>query len=118
MPNETPANFSRFRREVRELVNTARQVWRSIARRHRWALIGAICIMAAGGVANTGLPLLSGRLVDRVSTGVLSGEAPGSIIEAAGLLLLFVGALVLVRELLQVLRRFLVENTCTRIERL
>lgn len=117
MPEQSATGLARFRREVRELVLTARQVWRILARRHRWALIGAVGIMALGGAANTALPLLSGRLVDRVSSGVFGGEPSGVIVQAAGILLLFVGALVLVRELLQVLRRYLVENTCTRIER-
>jgi ATP-binding cassette subfamily B protein len=99
------------------LLRTARQVWRIIARRHRWALTGAVVIMAVAGVANTVLPLLSGRLVDRVSSGVLAHEPREDIIATASVLLLFVGIMVIVRELLQVIRRYLVENTCTRIER-
>jgi ATP-binding cassette subfamily B protein len=118
MSDQTSAGISRFRAEIRDLAKTARLVWRILARRHRWALTGAVCVMAVGGVANTALPLLSGRLVDRVSTGVLSGEPRAQIVSAAGFLLLLVGGLVLVRELLQVLRRYLVEDTCKRIERL
>jgi ATP-binding cassette subfamily B protein len=117
MLNKSSKGLSRFRREVVDLVRTARRVWKTIARRHRWALLGAVAVMAIGGVANTALPLLSGRLVDRVSTGVIDGQPRSAILEGAGILLLFVGLLVLVRELLQVIRRYLVENTCTRIER-
>jgi ATP-binding cassette, subfamily B, bacterial len=118
MQRQSTSGISRLRREVGELIRTARRVWRTIARRHRWALLGAVAIMAVSGVANTALPLLSGRLVDRVSTGVMSDEARSDILSGAGVLLLMVGVLVLVRELLQVVRRYLVENTCTRIERL
>src|SRR5262245_587453 len=117
MPTESPSSLAHFTRELRELLLTGKRVWRIIARRHRWALIGAILVMALGGVANTALPLLSGQLVDRVATGVTTGEPTDTVIAAVGVLLLFVAFVVLLRELLQVLRRYLVENTCTRIER-
>lgn len=117
MPTQSPTAFSRFLGEVRELVLTTRKVWKTIARRHRWALIGAVCVMILGGAANTALPLLSGKIVDRVQIGVTGGEPTGPMMEAVGMLLLAVAILVLLRELLQVLRRYLVENTCTRIER-
>jgi ABC-type multidrug transport system fused ATPase/permease subunit len=65
------SNLARFGRELRELLLTARQLWRTFARRHRWALLGAVSVMALGAIANTALPLLSGKLVDRVSTGML-----------------------------------------------
>src|SRR5262245_40278793 len=117
MPNPFPTALSRFGREVRELVLTTRKVWKTIARRHRWALIGAVCVMVAGGAANTALPLLSGRIVDGVQTGVTNGTPTDVLIAAGRVLLLYVAVLVLLRELLQVFRRYLVENTCTRIER-
>src|SRR5687767_7145343 len=117
MPTQSPTAFSRLRGEVRELVHTTRKVWKTIARRHRWALIGAVCVMILGGAANTALPLLSGKIVDRVQIGVSGGEPTGPMMEVVGMLLLAVAILVLLRELLQVLRRYLVENTCTRIER-
>ncbi|MBO0698573.1 MAG: ABC transporter ATP-binding protein [Zavarzinella sp.] len=117
MPTESPSGLIHFGRELRELLLTGKRVWRTIARRHRWALLGAVLVMALGGVANTVLPLLSGRLVDRVATGVTSHEPTDAVIASVSVLLLFVALLVLLRELLQVLRRYLVENTCTRIER-
>jgi ATP-binding cassette subfamily B protein len=117
MPTRPSTPLARFGREVRELVLTTRKVWKTISRRHRWALIGAVFIMVLGGAANTALPLLSGRIVDRVEFGVTHGEPTSSMMETVGMLLLVVALLVLLRELLQVLRRYLVENTCTRIER-
>ena len=62
------------------LVLTTRKVWKTIARRHRWALLGAIGVMVLGGVANTALPLLSGRIVDRVAAGVTAGEATDTML--------------------------------------
>ena len=117
MPTNSPSALSRFGREVRELVLTTRKVWKTISRRHRWALIGAVLVMIAGGAANTALPLLSGRIVDNVQAGVTNGTPSDVLIAAVGVLLLYVAVLVLLRELLQVFRRYLVENTCTRIER-
>jgi ATP-binding cassette, subfamily B, bacterial len=117
MPAKSPTPLARFGQELNELAFTTRRVWKTIARRHRWALIGAVLVMVLGGVANTALPLLSGRIVDRVQVGVSGGEPTGPMMEAVGMLLLAVAILVLLRELLQVFRRYLVENTCTRIER-
>jgi ATP-binding cassette subfamily B protein len=74
-------------------------------------------MMAVGGAANTALPVLSGKLVDRVQSGVTNGEPQAAILAAVGGVLLGIAGLVMLREMLQVLRRFLVENTCTRIER-
>jgi ATP-binding cassette, subfamily B, bacterial len=117
MPTSSPSALSRFGREVRELVLTTRKVWKTISRRHRWALLGAVLVMVAGAAANTALPLLSGRIVDNVQVGVTNGTPSDVLIQAVGVLLIYVAVLVLLRELLQVLRRYLVENTCTRIER-
>jgi ATP-binding cassette, subfamily B, bacterial len=117
MPTKAPTPLARFGREVRELVLTTRKVWKTIARRHRWALLGAVSVMVLGGAANTALPLLSGRIVDRVEFGVTHGEPTSSMMETVGMLLVGVALVVLLRELLQVVRRYLVENTCTRIER-
>ncbi|HJZ93944.1 MAG TPA: hypothetical protein VKE40_23925 [Gemmataceae bacterium] len=36
------SKLARFGRQLRELLLTAGQVWRTIARRHRWALLGAV----------------------------------------------------------------------------
>jgi len=88
-----------------------------LSRSHRYALMIAIAIMALGGAAATALPLLSGRLVDRVATGIQSGESQTSILAAVGTVLIAIAIVVIIRELLQVVRRYLVENTCTRIER-
>lgn len=106
-----------FTNELRELAGTARSTWRMLARSHRYALLAAVTVMAVGGGAATFIPLLSGRLVDRVAVGIQMGEPQKVTIEAVTMLLAGIGALMLIREFLQVIRRYLVENTCTRIER-
>jgi ATP-binding cassette subfamily B protein len=118
MPAKAPTpGIVRFRTEVRELVRTARRSWQMLTRPHRYALLAAVAVMALGGAASTALPLLSGRLVDRVAAGLQAGESQATVLEAVAYVLGAIAALVLIRELLQVLRRYLVENTCTRIER-
>jgi ATP-binding cassette subfamily B protein len=117
MSTKPTPGLRRFFAEVRELAGTARASWRMLSRSHRLALVGAVAVMAMGGVAATALPLLSGKLVDRVAAGLQAGEARAATFEAVAYVLAGIGALVLVREFLQVVRRYLVENTCTRIER-
>ncbi|OWK40420.1 ABC transporter ATP-binding protein [Fimbriiglobus ruber] len=110
------SGFGRFLREIRELIQTGRVSWQMIPHGQRYALFGAIAIMVLSGLANTALPLLSGHLVDRVQSGIEGNEERGAIYESVAVVLASIAGLVLLRELLGVLRRFLVENTCTRIE--
>ncbi|MFO0850625.1 MAG: ABC transporter ATP-binding protein [Gemmataceae bacterium] len=117
MTSRSPSALNRFGRELRDLVRTAGRVWTMIAPQHRWALAGAVGVMCVGGAANTLLPLLSGRLVDRVAYGLQTGEPRADILASVAGLLVLVGGVILLREALQVVRRYLVENTCTRIER-
>ena len=114
---QKPPGISRFVTELRELLGTARLVWQILSRSHRSALLSAVAVMAVGGVLATVVPLLSGRLVDRVAIGLQTGEPQSAVLEAVAYLLCGIGVMVLMRELLQVIRRYLVENTCTRIER-
>ena len=79
--------LGRFLAEVRELAVTARKTWRMLSRSHRCALLGAVAIMAIGGATATALPLLSGRLVDRVATGIQSGESQAEVLAAVETLL-------------------------------
>lgn len=117
MSAKTTPGLGRFLGEVRELGRTARRTWAMLSRPHRFALLGAVAVMALGGVANTALPLLSGYLVDRVAQGIQTHEPRAAVLAAVGTVLVAIAVLVLVRELLQVVRRYLVEGTCTRIER-
>ena len=109
--------LGRFLGEVVELARTARRSWRMLSRGHRCALLAAVGIMALGSGTAICLPLLSGRLVDDVATGLQAGTPRAQVFQAVASVLLMIAGLVLVRELLQVLRRYLVEGTCTRIER-
>ena len=103
--------------ELRLMVKRTRQVWRLVPRRHKWALAGAGLLMALTSATNIAMPLLLGRLVDEVGQGINQDLGREVLYRVAALFLALIGGAYLVREGLQVLRRYLVENTCTRIDR-
>jgi ATP-binding cassette subfamily B protein len=107
------------RKELWSIFRRARNLWSLIPIRQRWTLSLAVVLMALGGASNTAIPLLLGRLVDSVrgSTGAARTEGPRSLFETVALSLCMIGGAYLIREILQVGRRVLVEDTCTRLEK-
>ncbi len=103
--------------EIRLILRRFRQVWRLVPRRYRWALGGAGVLMALTSACNIAMPLLLGRLVDDVKLGTEEELGQSVLLRGAAFYLVLIGVAYLVREGLQVLRRYLVENTCTRIDR-
>jgi ATP-binding cassette subfamily B protein len=95
----------------------ARQAWRLVPRRHKVALGGAALVMALTSLCNTALPVLLGRLVHRIIEGTQQGLGHEALYRIAAWFLAWIGGAYLLREALNVLRRYLVENTCTRITR-
>jgi ATP-binding cassette subfamily B protein len=76
--------------------------------------------MAVTSAANTAIPLLLGSLVDhleRLQREVNAGASPAALFNTALFFLSLIGGVYLVREAIHVVRRYLVENTCTRIDR-
>jgi ATP-binding cassette subfamily B protein len=106
-----------FGRELRLVAQRARQVWNLVPRQHKLALAAGCSVMAFTAATNTALPLFLGRLVDSVRLGTEGGLSPDALYCAAGVYLGLIAATYLLRECLNVLRRYLVENTCTRIDR-
>jgi ATP-binding cassette subfamily B protein len=106
-----------FSEELRQLRRLAVQVWKLVPRTHQWALGGAALVMAITGVSNTAIPLLLGGLVDRIEVGLRSGLSRQTLYLTALGFLALIGIAYLFREILNVVRRYLVENTCTRISR-
>jgi ATP-binding cassette subfamily B protein len=109
-----------FWRSFRMILRRGRQVWRLVPLRHKVALAAAVVVMAVVSGANTAIPLLLGTLVDqlqRLQRDRQAGGAPDVLFRTAILYLGLIGAVYLIREALNVLRRYMVENTCTRIDR-
>jgi ATP-binding cassette subfamily B protein len=113
--SSTPAGP--FWREIRLVVWRARQVWRMVPRRDRWALGGAALLMALASAAATGVPFVIGHLIDGVKERCDHAASADVIFRYAALCLGSMAALVVLREGLHVVRRYLVESTCTRIDR-
>jgi ATP-binding cassette subfamily B protein len=106
-----------FLAELRLTWRRARQVWRLVPAQHKWALGIATMVIAGVSICNTLLPILLGHLVDDVKDGSDTGLPQGTLLRMAAGILLLVACVYTVRELLNVLRRYLVENACTRINR-
>src|SRR5215208_40149 len=107
---------ARFLGEARLILGYGVRVWRLIPRRHKLALGGASLLMAAVSACNTALPLLLGDLVEKVRESV-DWDGVGFFPRAAGTYLLLIASTDVGRELLQAARRYLVEDTSTRIEK-
>jgi ATP-binding cassette subfamily B protein len=101
--------------ELRLILKRARQVWRLIPRRHKWAFGGAILVMALTSACNTAMPLLLGGLVDEVKEGSDHGMTHAALYQVALGFLGLIAAAYVLREAFQIVRRYLVENSCTRI---
>ena len=103
--------------ELRLMLQRGRQVWGLIPHAHKVALGGAVLVMACTSACNTAMPLLLGRLVDGVKSGDDEHLPAAAMYAYAFWVLLAVAGVYLARETLNVLRRYLVENSCTRLNR-
>jgi ATP-binding cassette subfamily B protein len=95
----------------------ARQVWHLVPRKHKWALGAAVAVMTVTAACNTGIALFVGALVDGVQRGSVQGLSPAEPYRSAGFFLLLITGVFVLRETLNVSRRHLVENSCSRIEK-
>ena len=112
--------MSDFARETWGMLRQARGLWGLIPRRARWTLALAVVLMAVAGASNTAIPLLLGRLVDAVrqSAAGAQGEAGApNLLHTVAYWLFLMAIAYLLREMLGVGRRLLVDETCTRLEK-
>jgi len=101
--------------EVRGIFHCATQVWKLVPRPQKIAFGLAALIMAITSAGNTAVALLLGTLVDRIRIGLDHNWAREDLYWAAGWVLGFLALVYVLREALHVARRYLVENSCTRI---
>ena len=106
-----------IRHEIVTIVRQSREVWRLIPWRYRLSLAGAVGIMSIASAANTAIPLCLGKLIDVVDPQTNPTQSVAALTQVAALYLAAIGGAYIVREVMNVLRRFLVEDTCTRIDR-
>jgi ATP-binding cassette subfamily B protein len=119
IPEESkPAERTRsFWEELRLILQRGRQVWNLVPARDKAGLGAAAGIMALAAACSTALPVCLGRLVDGVDRGLKTGLDGATLSQVAVFYLFLSACAYLLRELLNVVRRYLVESTCTRIER-
>ncbi|HEV3256644.1 MAG TPA: ABC transporter ATP-binding protein [Gemmataceae bacterium] len=98
-------------------VGRVRRVMPIIARRHKVMLLLATGIMLLNGLLNTAMPVLFGVLVTRVAAVWNDSAGRGSIFAVAVPFFALAAAGYLIRELLQIGQRYLVQSACTSIER-
>jgi ATP-binding cassette subfamily B protein len=104
-------------RELVQIRSRGRHVWRLVPARHRWSLAGAVLVMGLASAGNTAAAVLLGKLVDSVDPVRNAGLTPSRVMGGAAIYLGLIGLAYLIRESMNVLRRYLVENTCTRINK-
>lgn len=103
--------------ELRLLAQRARQVLPFVASEDRLTLAGAAALMAVVSAANTGVALLLGQLVDRIQAGSREQYSHTQMYWAAGLILLGLAGIYVLREGLNVVRRTIVERSVARLNR-
>jgi len=104
-------------REIRGIIRRGRDVWRLIPAGQKRGLGGAGIVMAIGALANTVIPVQLGSLFAAVQKGSERDLPRSDLLRLSLTFLAVIGVAYLVRESMNVLRRFLVENVCTRVDK-
>jgi ATP-binding cassette, subfamily B, bacterial len=105
-------------RELRLIFRQGRRVWRMVPRRHKLGFAAVSGIMAVTSACSTAVPFLVGSLLDRVKTATEEGLSGETLYGVVTIYLVLIGVAYVVREVLNVGRRYLVESSCTRLEKL
>ena len=101
--------------ELLVIVQRAKKVWKLIGRRQQASLVVATVIMAFAAWFNAHIPVTLGQLGTGMDAARKTGAQWG--LSQASPLLISLCWYFLIREALQVLRKYLVHNTCTLVER-
>ena len=95
---------------LRETVGTTRRVFALCEARHKWLLAAAVLLMLVTGALAAFPPMVVGAMLDNMLQTDL-----GSFATVVPYLLVIVGA-VIGKELLTVLRKWVIEDICTRLQ--
>src|SRR5262245_31715168 len=101
--------------DIRTAWTRGRQVWKMVATRDKLALQGAGLVMAVVGFCATRYRTLLGKLVDSVQNSQTVSNT--EFFRTTAYYLACIAGLFVLAEALQVLRKYVVQNTTTRIER-
>ena len=95
-------------REVTQIVQRAYQVLRLVSRERKIALGGATLLMTLTSAGNTAVALLLGWLIDRIQRGLQQELPRETLYRSAFYVLGAISAIYLIREVMNVYRRYLV----------
>ena len=99
------------------MLRQVKPVWGLVPIGQKLGLGAAALTMALASACGTAVPLLLGALVDRIQRAPVASEVPVAFLRLAAPYLGLIGCAFLLREAMNVARRYLVENTCARIAR-
>lgn len=102
--------------EIKSLAGVSRAALKFVPFRDQVTLLGASLIVAVCSSANIMVAILLGVLVDRVGKETQS-EQGAPFLHDVGNIFLWLAIIYLIREGLNILRRTLVESSCTRLNR-
>ena len=104
--------------EVRGVARLGRSVWGLIPASQKLGLGAAVGVMMIGSLAAMSAIKLIGSVFKLVTRGIVEERLPrDEVLRSALWFLLAIGVAYLIRETMNVLRRFLVERACTRIDK-
>lgn len=103
--------------ELREVAHRAYQALQLISRPRKIALAGATLLMVVTSVGNTCVALLLGALIDRIQHGLENNAPRATLYGNAFRILGAIAAIYFVREIINVYRRYLVESSCTSVNK-
>src|SRR6185503_9275864 len=102
-------------RDVRAILGRRHEVWALVPRNDKTSLLAATAISAIVSLTATAIALVLGRFFKEVIT--LRGQPANVVFRTAGLYLIVLAGAYLLKETLQVARKYLVQNTTTRLAR-
>lgn len=114
MTEEQVANFPE---QFRRIAARSRELWPLVPARRKWEFAGALGIMSLTSASNPVVALLLGNIIDQLQAGVLHASSRTEMYAAVAKILGGICVIYLLRELLNVVRRFLMEDGCTSLQR-
>lgn len=112
-----PPNVGSLPENARIFLGRVVAALRLVPARYAWRLVAAALVMTVASAAGMVVALMLGRLIDQVQSGLEKQTPAGTFYPAVARILGIIAVVYIVREVLNVLRRHMVESSCTSITR-
>jgi ATP-binding cassette, subfamily B, bacterial len=103
--------------ELGAIARRGRNVWRLFPWRQRQSLFGALAVTSLASAANTSIWLFLRGLINSVDPALHPGTTTAVLTQVAVFYLAVIAVAYLIRESMNMLRHYLVEEACTRIDK-